>query len=143
MAEPLAEYRERYRTERIRPGYRGWLHIGFTTCGALAAIVFIATKLQTPVGWEWAIPPGTFLFANFVEYRVHRGPMHRRSKALRLLFERHTLEHHRFYTHEAMEFESSRDFAATLFPPVMLLFFLGGIAAPVGALLDLVMGSIW
>jgi sterol desaturase/sphingolipid hydroxylase (fatty acid hydroxylase superfamily) len=51
-----------------------------------------------------------------------------------VIFRRHTLEHHHFFTHQAMSFESTRDFKMVLFPPVLLLFFLGGIATPLGGL---------
>jgi fatty acid hydroxylase family protein len=81
--------------------------------------------------------PLTFLFANLVEYRGHRGPMHRRRRGLSLLFERHAQQHHRYFTHQAMSYEATRDFKMVLFPPVMLLFFLGALALPVGALLFL------
>src|SRR5690606_37236622 len=81
------------------------------------------------------VVPATFLLANFVEYRGHRGPMHHRRKGLASIFKRHTLEHHRFFTNSHMQLASSRDFAAVLFPPVLLGFFLGAIAAPIGALL--------
>jgi hypothetical protein len=63
--------------------------------------------------------------------------MHRRRRGLSLLFERHAQQHHRYYTHEAMTYEGTRDLKMVLFPPVMLLFFLGAVAAPVGMLLFL------
>ena len=65
----------------------------------------------------------------------HRGPMHHRRRGLGIIFERHTLQHHQFYRHDAMAAESPDDFQMVLFPPVMLLFFLGGLAAPIGLLL--------
>ena len=40
-----------------------------------------------------------------------------------------------------MVFESSRDFKITLFPPIMLVFFLGGLAAPIAAGLYFSLGS--
>ena len=52
--------------------------------------------------------------------------------ALAILFERHTQQHHRYYTHEAMAADSPRDFQMVLFPPVMLIFFLGFLATPIG-----------
>ena len=36
-----------------------------------------------------------------------------------------------------MSYESSRDFKMVLFPPVMLLFFLGGMATPIALILFL------
>jgi hypothetical protein len=138
MDPKVAAFRAEYREQRISSFYRGWLHFAFTSLGSLAAIVFAVSQIRDLRAAELLVVPMTFLFANFVEFRVHRGPMHRRTRGLGLLFERHTLEHHRFFTETTMRHEGSRDFAAVLFPPVMLLFFLGGIATPVGAALWLV-----
>jgi len=131
----VAAFREEYRTQQIGARYSGWLHLAFTSIGSLAVIALAATRVESPTAAELLTIPATFLFANLVEYRGHRGPMHRRRRGLALLFERHTRQHHRYYTHEAMSYESARDFKMVLFPPVMLLFFLGVVAAPVGALL--------
>ncbi len=133
--EKTFEFRARYRETQISASYRGWLHFAFTSLVSIAVIGYAVMSIGAQAAWEWLVVPGTFLFANLVEYRVHRGPMHHNSAALRLLFKRHTLEHHRFFTEEHMEHEGSRDFSAVLFPPVMLIFFLGGIATPIGALL--------
>jgi hypothetical protein len=137
MDAKTAEFRARYREDEISPRYRGWPHFAFTSLGSLSVIIYALYSLSAVSGLELLIVPFTFLFANFVEYRVHRGPMHHPSRVgpLRLLYERHTLQHHRFFTEDSMEHEGSRDFAAVLFPPVMLIFFLGCIAAPVGGLL--------
>jgi sterol desaturase/sphingolipid hydroxylase (fatty acid hydroxylase superfamily) len=59
--------------------------------------------------------------------------MHHRRRGLGLIFTRHTLQHHRFFTDESMACDSSRDFKIMLFPPVMLVFFIGGLALPIGA----------
>jgi len=84
---------------------------------------------------EWLTIPLTFLYANLSEYLGHRGPMHHKTRFLGLLFERHSIEHHAFFTDQATTFDSSQDFKAVLFPPVMLLFFNGCFALPAGALL--------
>jgi RsiW-degrading membrane proteinase PrsW (M82 family) len=137
MDAKTAEFRARYREEEISARYRGWPHFAFTSLGSASVIVYAILSIAAPTNLELLVVPFTFLFANFVEYRVHRGPMHHPSKVspLRLLYTRHTLQHHRFFTEDSMEHEGSRDFAAVLFPPVMLIFFLGCIATPVGALL--------
>ncbi len=79
--------------------------------------------------------PLTFLYANLAEYLGHRGPMHHRTRFLGKVFERHTVEHHSFFTDEAPMFESTQDYKAVLFPPILLVFFIGCFAVPVGALL--------
>jgi hypothetical protein len=138
---PVARFREEYRTHEIGPRYRGWLHFGFTTIGSLAVLAFAVSRVSGAAPLEWLTVPVAFLFANFAEYLGHRGPMHHRRRPLRILFERHTKQHHQFFTHEAMAYESSRDFKMVLFPPAMLVFFLGGVAAPLAGLLFLVAGA--
>ena len=101
---------------------------------ALAAIGFSLSRLEAVRPLEWLTVPAVFLFGNVVEFLGHRGPMHHRQRGLRLLFQRHTEQHHRFFTHEALAYESARDVKMVLFPPVLLLFFLGAIATPLAAL---------
>ncbi len=131
----VAGFREQYRRANIGPGYSGILHWAFTSLGSLAVLGACLLHLREVAPWEWWAVPLTFLFANLVEYTGHRGPMHHPVRGLRILFQRHAQEHHRFYTHEAMQAESTRDFKMVLFPPAMLVFFLGLHAIPVGTLL--------
>jgi hypothetical protein len=131
----VAAFREAYRAEHIGPSYSGILHFAFTSLGSLAVIALAIAHVKGPTPWELSTVPVTFLFANFVEYRGHKGPMHGRVHGLGLLFERHTLQHHRYFTHDTMAYETTRDFKMVLFPPVMLLFFLGAVATPIAALL--------
>jgi hypothetical protein len=131
----VAAFRRAHRERHIGPRYRGWLHFGVTTVGALAAIAVAIWKVDGPSLLELTTVPISFLLANLGEYVGHRGPMHHRRRGLAILFERHTQQHHRFFTHQAMAADSPRDFQMVLFPPVMLIFFLGGLATPIGALL--------
>jgi len=139
VGEGVASFREAYRAEHIGPSYSGVAHFAFTSLGSLAVIGVAIAQVTSPTVLELSTVPATFLFANYVEYRGHKGPMHHQMRGpLSLLFQRHTQQHHRFFTHEAMPYATTRDFKMVLFPPVMLLFFLGVIAAPAGALLFLV-----
>jgi hypothetical protein len=123
-------FRTQYRKDNVGPHYSGWLHFAFTTVGALAIALFAVAHLHAVRTGEWLVLPASFLFANVAEYFGHKGPMHRPAALLRILFQRHTLEHHRFFTNQAMYYESSRDFKMVLFPPAMLVFFFGLIATP-------------
>lgn len=125
------ELRERLIGKR----YNGILHFLFTSSVCLTIIVAALFQIHNPSWTELLTVPLTFLYANFAEYRGHRGPMHHRMKYLSLIFKRHTLQHHRFFTHETMEAANSRDFKMVLFPPVLIVFFFGLFALPVGALL--------
>ena len=133
VPEDVRRFREEYRAREIGRHYIGWLHFAFTTCGCLAVIGLAASRLSNVVWHQWLTIPLTFVVANGVEYAGHKGPMHHPVTGLGLIFRRHTLQHHHFYTHDAMAAESARDFKMTLFPPVLLLFFLGAIAVPIGA----------
>jgi hypothetical protein len=132
MSQPVAEFRQAYRREHIGRRYSGIAHFCFTSLACLGAIAFCISRLHAVQWWEWLTVPATFLFANFAEHAGHRGPMHHPRRGLGLVFERHTRQHHRFFTPEQMAFEGVRDFKAVLFPPVLLLFFIVCFALPVG-----------
>ena len=131
----MSEFRRDYRAQHVGRLYSGPAHLAFTSLGSLAIIAWALAGLESPRPLELLTVPATFLFANLVEWRGHKGPMHFRTGGLGLLFERHTLQHHRYYTHESMAYEGTDDWKMVLFPPVMLLFFLGLVATPLGALL--------
>lgn len=134
----VADFREGARAE-VGPHYSGLLHFGFVNALSLSVIAFAALHLRAPRGSLFAVPI-TFLYANLVEWLAHRGPMHRPRPFLKLVYERHTLLHHAFFTHEAMELEGARDFKMVLFPPVLLIFFFGLFALPIGLLLNALAG---
>ena len=136
----LAEFRARARAENLGPRYSGLLHFGFVNALALAVIVAAASQLRQP-RWALLTVPITFFYANLVEYFAHKGPMHRPVQRLRLVYQRHTLLHHNFFTAQAMELESTRDFKMVLFPPVLLVFFFGLFALPIGLLLRALAGT--
>lgn len=134
-------FREQYRSEVLPTGYSGWRHVALVAVvgpAVIAASLVLASRSWRPADF-WVVP-ATLLIANLVEYLAHRGPMHHRARGLTLLHLRHSSRHHRYFTAKAMTFESTRDFHAVLFPPVLLLFF-GGIAALLGVLATLLLGT--
>lgn len=131
----IETYRQRYRREHVSGRYSGSLHLGFTVSVCAVTIVWCLSGLQNVTAPEWLTVPVTFLYANLVEYLGHRGPMHHPVRGLRLIFDRHTRQHHRFFDEDAMAFDSPRDYKAVLFPPVLILFYLAGFAAPAGFLI--------
>ncbi|TQF10558.1 fatty acid hydroxylase family protein [Myxococcus llanfairpwllgwyngyllgogerychwyrndrobwllllantysiliogogogochensis] len=138
IPERVTAFREQYRGEHVGPRYSGRAHFAFTSLGSLGVILLALSRVEAVRPWEWLTVPGVFLLGNVVEFLGHRGPMHHKRRGLGLLFQRHTEQHHRFFTHDALAYESSRDVKMVLFPPVLLLFFLGAVAAPLGVLTFLV-----
>jgi Fatty acid hydroxylase superfamily len=141
LDDSVEAFRVAYRRDHIGARYHGWAHFALTTVASLGVIAFAASRARGVRPIEWIAIPITFLIANAGEYLGHRGPMHHPRRGLGLLFERHTRQHHRFFTHDSMPCASSRDFKMVLFPPVMIAFFLGGLALPIGLVLFLIAGA--
>ena len=131
----MSNYRDQYRQEHIPPRYKGWQHLLFTFGIGGAALVGSALQVEQVRPLEWLAIPLTFLYANFAEYWGHRGPMHHLKRGLRLVYERHTKQHHRFFTDQDMALDGLRDLRAVLFPPILMTFFIMAFALPVGLLL--------
>jgi hypothetical protein len=57
---------------------------------------------------------------------VHKYVMHRpvNIKGLRAVYERHTLNHHQFFTDDEMRFRDHKDWRVTVFPPYALVVFI-------------------
>lgn len=133
--ESVEKARAEIRARRIPPSYSGPLHLATTVTLSLLIAIASLAMLDDVTALEWLTIPLTFLYANLSEYLGHRGPMHHKRRFLSAIFQRHSVEHHAFFTHEAPTFDSTRDYKAVLFPPLMIFFFFGSFAAPVGALL--------
>lgn len=135
IPESVRRARAAFRDRRISSRYSGPAHLATTIVLSLAVVAWSGVLLENVSPREWLTVPLTFLYANLSEYLGHRGPMHHRTRLLGKVFERHALEHHSFFTDEAATFETSRDYKAVLFPPLLVAFFIGCFALPVGALL--------
>ena len=105
---------------KIPPRYSGrahWVYINVTT---VAGIGLCLAMLENTAWWEWLCIPGFFVFANVFEWWIHRGAMHHPTPGMRILYERHTLQHHVFYPADDMAFRDSRELFFVLFPPLAL-----------------------
>ena len=135
MTGSVDRARTAFRENRIPEHYSGPLHlvtiIGFSILVAAMSLAMLSDVRSA----EWLAIPLTFLYCNLAEYLGHRGPMHKKTRLLTGIFKRHTVEHHSFFTDEAISFDSPRDYRAVLFPPILLVFFFGFFAVPVGATL--------
>lgn len=134
-AQSVDEFRESFRRQRISLRYSGPLHLALIVGCSLAVMATCILLLDNVRHLEWLTIPITFFYGNLAEYLGHRGPMHHKTRFFELIYQRHAREHHNFFTEEATTFDSPKDYCAVLFPPVMLVFFFGCFALPVGALL--------
>lgn len=131
-AQSTNEFREEFRRNNLSSNYSGPMHLTLTVGCSLAVMLVSILMLDNVRPLEWLTIPVTFLYGNLAEYLGHRGPMHHKSRFFGLIYQRHAVEHHNFFTEEETTFDSSRDYYAVLFPPIMLVFFFGCFALPVG-----------
>jgi len=118
-------FRQEYRS-RIVGWYDGYIHILIIYAIGAAAFYIYVAHIHNVTWLEWLTLPLTFLFTNIFEWAVHRFIMHRpvNIKALRVIYERHTLNHHQFFTDEEMRFRDPKDWRVTVFPPYALVVFI-------------------
>ena len=121
MTERQRKFRENYKSN-INPLYNGLLHIGVMYAVGIAAIYYCLTHLQGAT-WEWFLVIPIFLAGNFLEWFMHMYVMHKRIDvwALRAIYQRHTREHHQYFTDNERTIDSTREFRIFFFPWRVLL----------------------
>jgi hypothetical protein len=127
MTERQRKFRENYKAN-ISPLYNGLLHIFVLYLAGVAAIYYCLTQLHAS-RWEWLLVIPVFLAGNFVEWGMHRFVMHRRINvfALRAIYERHTREHHQYFTDLEPTIDTTREFRIVFFPwRVLITLGIGG-----------------
>ena len=128
MTERQRRFREQYRAE-ISPLYNGLLHIAVTYGAGIAAIWYCVSRMEG-AGWEWLLAVPVFLAGNFVEWFMHRYVMHKRIDvfALRAIYERHTRQHHQYFTDLEPTIDTTREFRIVFFPwRVLITLGVGGL----------------
>jgi hypothetical protein len=127
MTERQRKFREQYKAD-ISPLYNGLLHVAVLYAAGVAAIWYCVHQLHA-AGWEWLLAIPVFLAGNFIEWAMHRFVMHRRIDvfALREIYERHTRQHHQYFTDNEPTIDSSREFRIVFFPwRVLITLGVGG-----------------
>ena len=127
MTERQRKFREQYKAD-ISPLYNGVLHITVIFGVGIAALYYALTHLQG-ARWEWALVLPVFLAGNFVEWFMHRYVMHRKIDvfALRAIYDRHTRQHHQYFTDQDATIDTTREFRIVFFPwRVLITLGVGG-----------------
>jgi hypothetical protein len=130
-------FRIHFRENYISKSYNGNLHLLFTIswCLGFALLSIYFLDFENFKRIELLTIPITFFYANMLEYFGHKGPLHHKKKGLGLVYQRHTLQHHRFFMNNQMQCDSKNDYKIILFPPVLLMFFLCCFALPTGIII--------
>lgn len=116
MTERQRRFREQYKAD-ISPLYNGLLHIAVLYGAGIATIWYCVGQLRD-AGWAWLMALPVFIAGNFVEWFMHRYVMHKRIDvfALRAIYERHTRQHHQYFTDVEPTIDTTREFRIVFFP---------------------------
>jgi hypothetical protein len=121
MSERQRKFREQY-VSQISPLYNGLFHIGVIYLLGIGAIAWCVQRLDNPT-WEWLVIVPVALAGNFVEWAMHKYVMHRKIDvfALRAIYDRHTRQHHQYFTDNEWTIDTTREFRIVFFPWRVLL----------------------
>lgn len=90
------------RADHLEAGYSPARHMALTiTIAATLAASGIWTATRARLT-DWLLAPVFFVVANFIEWMVHRNPMHR-PLVPRIMYRNHSLLHHLAFTERNME----------------------------------------
>ncbi|MFN0160021.1 MAG: sterol desaturase family protein [Burkholderiales bacterium] len=110
------DFRAAYQAQ-IHPAYSGPVHIGVIYLVGLSVIGACVSRLAG-ASWEWLLVIPVFFFSNIFEWWIHKYVMHRLVDvwALRAIYDRHTRQHHQYFTDNEMTVSTSREWRIVFFP---------------------------
>jgi hypothetical protein len=135
MTERQRAFREKY-VAQISPWYNGIVHIAVMYTLGIGAILWCLTRMQHPT-WEWLLIVPVAIGGNFAEWALHRFVMHRLIDvfALCAIYDRHTRQHHQYFTDNDVTIGTVKEFRIVFFPWRVL-----AVLASAGGILGLLAG---
>ena len=136
IGERQRQFRKKYQSE-IHPLYNGPFHIGVIYVVGALAIGWCASRLVDAT-WEWLLVVPIFVLSNLFEWYMHKNVMHRLIDvwALRAIYDRHTRQHHQYFTDNEMTVDTTREWRIIFFPWRALFTFMA-LGVPFALLLGL------
>jgi hypothetical protein len=103
------------RAEHLQPGYAPGPHVALTVTLAtiIAAVGALLAHHARPV--DWLMAPAFFVVANFIEWMVHRHPMHRPLQP-RIMYRNHAMLHHLAFTEANMPITRPAELGLVMMP---------------------------
>ena len=137
MTERQRKFREKYVSE-ISPWYHGLVHVGVMYAAGIAAIWWCVSRMQGAT-WEWLLIVPVAIAGNFGEWAMHKYIMHRKVDvfALRAIYDRHTRQHHQYFTDNEPTIDTVQEFRIVFFPWRVLI-----VLAVMGGLLGSIVGQL-
>ena len=137
MTERQRKFREKYLSE-ISPWYNGLVHVGVMYAAGISAIWWCVSRMQGAT-WEWLLIVPVAIAGNFGEWAMHKYVMHRKIDvfALRAIYDRHTRQHHQYFTDNEPTIDTVQEFRIVFFPWRVLI-----VLAVMGGLLGFIVGTL-
>ncbi len=117
------------RADHLRAGYRPGRHVALTlTIAAAMSALGLALAVHARLT-DWLLAPAFFVIANFIEWMVHRNPMHR-PLTPRIMYRNHAQLHHLAFTESDLPITRPAELGLVMMPwYTMLGIFL--VASPI------------
>ncbi len=130
---------------RIPAWYSPWGHLFVPAAVGLVIAVEALSRIQNLRVWQVALFPVFLVIGNAVEWRAHKGILHRRVRLLEVLYRRHN-QHHQVYVTESMTIQDPRELKLVLLPAAGVLAIFA-FAIPIAALFVIAgqrnLGCLW
>lgn len=116
MTERQRKFREQY-IAQISPWYHGLVHIGVMYAAGIGGVWWCLSRIQD-ARWEWLVAIPVALAGNFIEWGMHKYVMHRLRDvfAVRSIYDRHTRQHHQYFTDLDPTISTIKEFRIVFFP---------------------------
>ena len=127
ITERQRRFREQYLAQ-VSPWYNGLVHVAVTFGVGIAAIAWCVSRMEG-AGWEWLLVIPVAIAGNFVEWGMHQHVMHRLidAFAIRAIYDRHTRQHHQYFTDNDWTIHTVKEFRIVFFPwRVLAVLIVGG-----------------
>ena len=110
------KFRSAYKSQ-ISPHYNGFVHIGFIYTVGILLILYCDQQLDNP-SWAWLTVIPVAIAGNLIEWAMHKYVMHRLVDvfALRSIYDRHTRQHHQYFTDTDYTIDTIKEFRIVFFP---------------------------
>jgi Fatty acid hydroxylase superfamily len=103
------------RDEHLEAGYSPWKHMALTGTIAAGIAALAAGMAARARPMDWLLMPVFFVVANFIEWAVHRYPMHHPMPP-RILYKNHAQLHHIAFTDHNMPVTKARELGLIMMP---------------------------
>jgi hypothetical protein len=123
------DYRKYFKTLYVpnESGFRffkitnGKFYFSIIALTLISVPVFVYSQIQIFHSYFWYLIPIYFLICNYIEYTLHRYPIHKKTKGFEFLFE-HVTVHHRYYNEKTPYIEEPKDVMAVFLPILYFIF---------------------